>query len=120
MKKVIFLSVLALLLMTACKKEVEPIIFGSGTPVVKADSTYNVLQETNITYAEGLSHNSTSTTPFPIPLKLDIYYPDNNLNNRPFFMFIHGGGFTSGEKDKPEILAMANYYASRGWIFASI
>ena len=35
-------------------------------------------------------------------------------------MFIHGGGFKGGTKTKPEIVAMANYYASRGWVFASI
>ena len=120
MNKVTFLLVLAILLVTACKKEVEPIITDNGIPIVKADSTYTVLQETNITYAEGLSHNTTSTTPFSIPLKLDIYYPNNNSTNRPVFMFIHGGGFTGGTKTKPEIVEMANYYASRGWVFASI
>ena len=120
MNKVTFLLVLAILLVTACKKEVEPIIIDNGIPIVKADSSYTVLQETNITYAEGLSHNTTSTTPFSIPLKLDIYYPNNNSSNRPVFMFIHGGGFTGGTKTKPEIVEMANYYASRGWVFASI
>ncbi|AUC17084.1 hypothetical protein BTO06_10320 [Tenacibaculum sp. SZ-18] len=35
-------------------------------------------------------------------------------------MFIHGGGFKGGTKTKPEIVEMANYYASRGWVFASI
>ena len=120
MNKVTFLLVLAILLVTACKKEVEPIITDNGIPIVKADSTYTVLQETNITYAEGLSHNTTSTAPFSIPLKLDIYYPNNNSSNRPVFMFIHGGGFTGGTKTKPEIVEMANYYASRGWVFASI
>ena len=35
-------------------------------------------------------------------------------------MFIHGGGFTGGIKHKPEIIDMANYYASRGWVFVSI
>ena len=120
MNKVTFLLVLAILLVTACKKEVEPIITDNGIPKVKADSTYTVLQETNITYAEGLSHNTTSTTPFSVPLKLDIYYPNNNSSNRPVFMFIHGGGFTGGTKTKPEIVEMANYYASRGWVFVSI
>ena len=35
-------------------------------------------------------------------------------------MFIHGGGFQGGTKTKPEIVNMANYYASRGWVFVSI
>ena len=120
MLKKILIGLACVLFMTACKKEVEPIITDNGIPIVKTDSTYTVLQETNITYAEGLSHNTTSTTPFSIPLKLDIYYPNNNSNNRPVFMFIHGGGFTGGTKTKPEIIEMANYYASRGWVYVSI
>ena len=35
-------------------------------------------------------------------------------------MFIHGGGFSGGSKSSPNIIDMANYYASRGWIFVSI
>ena len=35
-------------------------------------------------------------------------------------MFIHGEGFTGGIKHKPEIVEMANYYASRGWVFVFI
>ena len=35
-------------------------------------------------------------------------------------MWIHGGGFTGGIKHNPDIVEMANYYASRGWVFISI
>ncbi|MDA8757966.1 carboxylesterase family protein [Flavobacteriaceae bacterium] len=83
-------------------------------------SSYSVNVTTDIVYAEGLSHDQSSISPFAIPLKLDVYYPDNNSTNRPVFMFIHGGGFTGGIKHKPEIVDMANYYASRGWVFVSI
>ena len=89
-------------------------------PIVKADSTYFVWVDEDITYAEGLSHGVGSTSSFAIPLKMDIYFPENNDTNRPVFMFIHGGGFTGGTKSKPEIIGMANYYASRGWVFVSI
>ncbi|MGB1392769.1 MAG: hypothetical protein ACPG6G_00855 [Flavobacteriaceae bacterium] len=119
MNKVAYLTVLTVLLFNACSKD-ESIAPDNGTPVVQAESSYTVLKDENITYAEGLSHNMTSTSPFAIPLKLDVYYPDNNSTNRPVFMFIHGGGFNGGTKTKPEIVEMANYYASRGWVFASI
>jgi len=92
----------------------------NGTPIVKAESTYPVWVDEDLTYANGLSHNNSSTTPFAIPLKLDVYYPDNNSSNRPVFMWIHGGGFTGGTKTKPEMVDMANYYASRGWVFVSV
>ena len=80
----------------------------------------NIKQDTDIIYAEGLSHNATSTAPLAVPLELDVYYPDDETTNRPVFMFIHGGGFKGGTKTKPEIIDMAKYYASRGWVFASV
>lgn len=119
MSKIACLTIFAVLLLTACSKD-EPISPVNGMLVVKAESSYTVLKEEDITYADGLSHNATSNSAFAIPLKLDLYYPDNNYSNRPVFMFIHGGGFKGGTKTKPEIVEMANYYASRGWIFASI
>ena len=98
---------------------------GSNTPNdeapnVTSEATFPVLEELDITFAEGLAHDPMSATPFAVPLKLDMYYPDTNDTNRPVFMFIHGGGFTGGIKHKPEIVDMARYYASRGWVFASI
>ena len=107
------------ILFTACSNN-ELISDDNGIPEVKSEPSYAVLKEDNIVYANGLSHDNTSNSSFTIPLKLDLYYPDNNTSNRPFFMFIHGGGFKGGTKTKPEIVEMANYYASRGWVFASI
>ncbi len=92
----------------------------NGMPIVKAESTYHVWLDEDITYAEGLALSSSSSTSFATPIKLDVYFPDNESNNRPVFMFIHGGGFTGGSKTKPEIVEMANYYASRGWVFVSV
>lgn len=121
MYKVAYSLIFAVLLFTACNKdEGTDSELDNGTPIVRADSIYTVLKEEDITYAEGLSHDELSTSAFTIPLKLDMYYPNNNSTNRPVFMFIHGGGFTSGIKDNPDIVNMANYYASRGWVFASI
>lgn len=90
------------------------------TPMVKSQSTYLTFVDEDITYAEGLSHDNSSATPVAISLKLDVYYPSNDSTNRPVFMFIHGGGFTGGTKTKPEIVDMASYYASRGWVFISV
>ena len=89
-------------------------------PALFLTACTTVLEERDITYAEGLSHDSTSSSPFAVPLLLDVYYPDDDSTDRPVFMFIHGGGFTGGIKHKPEIEDMADYYASRGWVFVSI
>jgi len=89
-------------------------------PEVQCDSTYIVILEEDITYAEGLSHDGTSPTTFAIPLKLDVYAPDNDLENRPVYMFIHGGAFSGGTKTQEAIVNQAHYFASRGWVFVSI
>ncbi|MGB1169576.1 MAG: carboxylesterase family protein [Flavobacteriaceae bacterium] len=119
MNKIFYLTVFLMLLFSACSEN-DSITPNNITPIVQAESTYSVLKDENISYAEGLSHNMTSSSSFAIPLKLDVYYPDNNSTNRPVYMFIHGGGFTGGTKTKPEIVDMANFYASRGWVFVSI
>lgn len=120
MKKSLYTILIVLIILSGCDKEKEVIILDNQIPLVKADSSYNIIKEEDVIYANGLSHNESSTVPFSTSLKLDIYYPDNNSANRPVYMFIHGGGFTGGIKHKPEIIDMANYYASRGWVFVSI
>ena len=92
----------------------------TSAPVVTSEPTYAVLEDLDLTYAEGLAHDETSSSAFAIPLKLDVYYPDASDANRPLYMFIHGGGFTGGTRTRDDIVEMAAYYASRGWVFASI
>jgi predicted esterase len=119
MNKIAYLAIFVVFLFTACKDD-EPNMPDNGIPLVKSEASYTVITEENIAYTEGLSHDESSTIPFSTPIYLDVYRPDNNSTNRPVFMFIHGGGFTGGIKHKPEIVDMANYYASRGWVFVSI
>ena len=91
------------------------------TPTVQSKPTYEVISQQDIIYAEGLSHKSiNSANAATIPLKLDIYEPDNDIKNRPVFMFIHGGAFVGGSKQQGQIIDWANYYTSRGWVFISI
>jgi len=92
----------------------------NGTPVVTAEPSYEVLLDSDIVYANGLSRNSSSTSAVEQPQFLDVYQPDNDAENRPVFMFIHGGGFKGGTKTKPEIVEMADYFASRGWVYVSV
>ena len=119
MNKITYLTILTFLTFIGCNDD-EPVTTDDGVPAVKAEATYDVITEENITFANGLAHDDTSTTPSEIPLLLDVYSPDNESMNRPVFMFIHGGGFTGGIKHKPEIVEMGIYFASRGWVFVSI
>jgi acetyl esterase/lipase len=51
---------------------------------------------------------------------MDSYVPENNSQNRPLLMLIHGGAFVGGSKQQDAIVDMANYYASRGFVVFSI
>jgi len=90
------------------------------TPTVTAAPTFEVLQAIDVEFGQGLGFSANGDTPAPVSLKLDVYYPDNSATDRPIFVFVHGGGFIRGIKSMPEIVSVANYFASRGWVFASI
>ena len=90
-------------------------------PSVKSVETFEVKSDLDIIYGQGLSHESLNSQEATfIDLKLDVYYPGNNSLNRPAYLFIHGGGFVAGNKQAGGILNLADYYASRGWVFISI
>lgn len=121
--KVLFQITLLTFVLTAYsqnKETVTPTSYNAD-PIVKMDANYEVLIEKDIVYAKGLSHESiNSTAAKEIPLKLDVYSPDNKSKNRPVIMLIHGGGFAGGNKEHKYIVNMANYFASRGWVAVSI
>lgn len=121
--KILFPLACLLLFFTACKKDNETTTpsFFNEIPTIKMEASFGVLVEEDLVYGEGLRHESINSLNAPsIPLKLDIYTPDNDIENRPVFMFIHGGGFSGGTKQQAQIIDLANYYASRGWVFISI
>jgi PBP1b-binding outer membrane lipoprotein LpoB len=51
MNKVTYLIIFAVLLFTGCSKD-EPIAPDNGTPIVKAESSYTVLTDEDVTYAK--------------------------------------------------------------------
>ena len=116
------LLALTILFFAACNEDDSTITPSlDNTPVVQQNATYAVDFEEDIVYAEGLSHESlNSTNSTVIPLKLDVYTPVNTLENRPLFMFIHGGAFAHGSKQQFAIRNIADFFASRGWVFVSI
>jgi acetyl esterase/lipase len=55
----------------------------------------------------------------PVTLKLDLYQPTGDtVARRPAFVWVHGGGFTMG--DKASGASVATYYAQRGFVVVSI
>ncbi|MDY0141992.1 MAG: alpha/beta hydrolase [Bacteroidales bacterium] len=56
-----------------------------------------------------------------LDLGMDIYMPANDsLKLRPLIMFIHGGGFYIGDKKTEAMIEWCKYFASRGYVCASI
>ena len=93
MMKQIFASLLIMVCLISCDKDDDnispPVI--PLLPTVKLNATYEVNITEDITYAEGLSHDSwNSANTSVVPLEMDSYVPDNDLQNRPLLMLIHG------------------------------
>jgi len=118
-KKGTFLVIVFLLTLIACNSDESTT--QNNNPTIKANATYEVILEEAVVYAQGLSHESlNSTQSTNKELLLDVYYPNNNEEKRPVYMFIHGGGFVGGNRNSQEIVDAAQYFASRGWVFISI
>jgi para-nitrobenzyl esterase len=122
--KELFLILFFTIFISSCTKD-EGNITSEYTnltqPVVKFNETYNVNVLSGLIYAEGLSHDSwNSTNATTMQLKADVYLPENTQENRPAILLIHGGGLDIGTRLDPNIINMANYFASRGWVAISI
>jgi len=56
-----------------------------------------------------------------LPLELDLYQPiGDTVKKRPLIVLIHGGAFVIGDKDSETMIYMAEYFAKRGFVAASI
>lgn len=112
---------LLLTVVSSCKKEENPEMIVSNSMSVKSSSTYAVQVEQNIKYAQGLSHQTFNSSNYStIDLTLDVFKPANNTQKKPAILLIHGGGFVGGTKSDANIVNLANYFASRGWVALSI
>jgi len=55
-----------------------------------------------------------------LSLEMDIYSPADAQGPFPVIMFIHGGAFCAGDKKEAAYQDFCNYFASRGYLTASI
>lgn len=110
-----------LTVLSSCVKDETTDTIDPNSMTVKSSSTYSVVVEQNVKYGEGLSHQTYNSSSYSImDLKLDIYYPENNTKRKPAILLIHGGAFQGGDKTNANIVNLANYFASRGWVAFSI
>ncbi|MDA8746294.1 alpha/beta hydrolase [Rubripirellula amarantea] len=87
----------------------------NGIAPIYRSPTYKVKVTKGEPYAQGMIYHPTDPSrSYPRNLTLDIYEPQDDLNQkRPVVVLIHGGGFWS-------MVNGAQYFAQRGWVCFSI
>ncbi len=74
---------------------------------------FPVRSQLDIFYGEAINYDSSKAT-----LRLNIYSPvGDNRTNRPIVFFVHGGGFSGGNKNETEDICKS--FAARGYIAVS-
>ncbi|MEX2483688.1 MAG: PKD domain-containing protein [Brumimicrobium sp.] len=54
-------------------------------------------------------------------LYMDIYLPENDyISNRPLMLWVHPGGFLSGDKTAEDMVALCDSFARQGYVTATI
>ncbi|PIQ16710.1 MAG: hypothetical protein COW67_01445 [Flavobacteriales bacterium CG18_big_fil_WC_8_21_14_2_50_32_9] len=71
---------------------------------------------TTVQYGSNMDLNNAN-----IDLYMDIYQPQGDVEtNRPLVIFAHGGSFSGGSRNSPEIVFIATELAKKGYVCASI
>ncbi len=87
------------------------------TEVPYFDST-QISVGANVQFGTAIDHLGN-----PYALRMDLYYPNLNIDTspkRPFLLLIHGGGFSSGDKQSGDIKDLCVHMARRGFVCASM
>lgn len=88
--------------------------FANAQSFIKKE--YAVKVQKNLIY--GVASNFLGNTD---TLKLDLYKPLGcSLTNRPILVLIHGGAWLGGDKSDASLVQVANEFAQRGYITASV
>jgi acetyl esterase/lipase len=76
----------------------------------------------NVSRANDLGYGSApGLDGSPEALKLDIYQPDgDDATARPALVWVHGGGYSDGDKSEGPSAEMADAFARRGYVTVSI
>lgn len=98
---------------TACS--VAPI--PGAAPLRYRDQIFTaVTKTTDVAYGRALDQQGVDQT-----LKMDVYQPvGDRLAARPAIVLVHGGSFSSGDKNEGDLVEEANLFAKKGYVTASI
>jgi dienelactone hydrolase len=106
-------AVVVVVLITGCTLPRPP----GDSPLRYRDQVFsNVAVTNNIQY--GTAPDSQGT---PVALRLDLYAPTGDTQgNRPALVWVHGGGFSGGDKGNPLPVDVATTFAKQGYVVVSI
>jgi acetyl esterase/lipase len=92
------------------------------TPPGPAPLRYRDLVFSTVTTTSDITYgNAVDQAGNPVTLKLDLYRPAGDTNTkRPAIVWVHGGGFSGGNKTSGEIVDEATTFAKKGYVNASI
>jgi para-nitrobenzyl esterase len=89
---------------------------GAGTIRYRDQVFSAVTKTTDIQYGSAPDNNGN-----PVALKLDMYRPTGDTNTaRPAVIWVHGGGFSGGDKSGGPSADLANTFAKLGYVTVSI
>jgi hypothetical protein len=110
------------LILVLCALVATVAVTGCTLPRPQADSPSRYLDPvfSSYTVTRDITYGSApGRTGAPEALKLDLYQPaGDTLANRPAMLWIHGGGFSGG--DKSGVVANAAFFARLGYVVAAI
>jgi len=114
-RRLLTLAVAALAVATAgCVTIARP---EGPAPLRYRDEVFtNVAKTADVTYGSAPDAQGTQQS-----LELDVYRPQGDtVTNRPAIVWVHGGGFSGGDKTSPEIVDEATTFAKKGYVTVSI
>ena len=96
--------------------------FHTITPPGPSPLRYRDEVFTDVTVTNGVSYGSAvDQQGVTQDLKLDVYQPTGDTNTkRPAIVWVHGGGFSGGNRTSGEIVAQATNMAKKGYVNVSI
>lgn len=83
----------------------------SQAQTVYLDSLYTTIEKSTYTYFNKPDEE----------LKMDLFDPiENRKSDRPVILYVHGGGFASGERDHPVHEDFLRHFAHKGYVTATM
>jgi acetyl esterase/lipase len=115
--RLVLASLAAACCLVATSCQLHLIVPSGDAPLRYRDAMFTDVDKTSdIAYGKAADLKGVMQT-----LKLDLYQPHgDDITKRPAIVWVHGGGFKTGDKSSPEIVDEANTFAKEGYVNVSI